>query len=85
MRLTYRTARALMAVAEHHGASNRTVGASAGIPDQGQVSKLLTRLHNLGLIDNTTAPSARDGPNAWTMTARGWEIHGAIAERTSNA
>lgn len=89
MRLTYRTVRTLMAVAElgRGGSypSNRTVGASAGIPDQGQVSKLLTRLHNLGLIDNTTAPSARGGPNAWTLTARGWEIHAAIAERTSSA
>jgi AcrR family transcriptional regulator len=85
MRLTYRTVRTLMAVAEHPGASNRTVGASAGIPDQGQVSKLLTRLHNLGLVDNTTAPSTRGGPNAWTLTARGWEIHGAIAERTASA
>jgi AcrR family transcriptional regulator len=85
MRLTYRTVRTLMAVAECPGASNRTIGASAGIPDQGQVSKLLTRLHNLGLIDNTTAPSARGGPNAWTLTARGWEIHGAIAERTASA
>jgi AcrR family transcriptional regulator len=85
MRLTYRTVRVLMAVAEQPGSSNRAVGARAGIPDQGQISKLLARLHSLGLIDNTAAASTRGAPNAWTLTARGWEIHGAIAERTSNA
>ncbi len=85
MRLTYRTVRVLMAVAEQPGSSNRAVGARAGTPDQGQISKLLARLHNLGLIDNTTASSARGEPNAWTLTARGWEIHGAIAERTAGA
>jgi AcrR family transcriptional regulator len=85
MRLTYRTVRVLMAVAEQPGSSNRAVGVRAGIPDQGQISKLLARLHSLGLIDNTAASSARGAPNAWTLTARGWEIHAAIAERTSNA
>jgi AcrR family transcriptional regulator len=85
MRLTYRTVRTLMAVAEHPGTSNRTIGAAADIPDQGQVSKLLARLHNLGLIDNATTTSARGGPNAWTLTARGWEIHAAIAAQTSSA
>src|SRR6202035_3547365 len=78
MRLTYRTVRTLIAVAEQPGSSNRTVGARAGIPDQGQVSKLLARLHTLGLIENTVPPSARGAPNAWTLTTRGWEIHGAI-------
>jgi AcrR family transcriptional regulator len=85
MRLTYRTVRVLMAVAEQPGSSNRAVGASAGIPDQGQISKLLTRLHSLGLIENSGAGSARGEPNAWTLTARGWEIHGAIAQQTSTS
>lgn len=89
MRLTYRTVRVLVAVAELGGRgsypSNRAVGAHAGIADQGQISKLLTRLHNLGLIDNSGAGSARGEPNAWTLTARGWEIHGAIAQQTSSA
>jgi AcrR family transcriptional regulator len=87
MRLTYRTVRVLMAVAELGGGgpypSNRAVGARAGISDQGQISKLLARLHSLGLIDNSNAGSARGEPNAWTLTARGWEIHGAIAGQTS--
>jgi len=85
MRLTYRTVRTLIAVAEQPGSSNRAVGAHAGIPDQGQVSKLLARLHNLGLIENTAPPTARGEPNAWTLTTRGWEIHGAIAQQTAGA
>jgi AcrR family transcriptional regulator len=84
MRLTYRTVRVLTAVAEQPGSSNRAVGASAGIPDQGQISKLLTRLHTLALIENTGAGSTRGEPNAWTLTARGWEIHGAIARQTTS-
>ncbi len=85
MRLTYRTVRTLIAVAERPGSSNRAVGACAGIPDQGQISKLLTRLHHLGLVDNNTASSARGEPNAWTLTTRGWEIHRTITQQTSTS
>ena len=88
MRLTYRTVRVLMAVGELGGGgsypSNRAVGARAGIPDQGQISKLLARLHTLGLIENTGAGSTRGEPNAWTLTTRGWEIHRAIARQTAS-
>ena len=40
MRLTYRTVRVLVAVDAHPNGSNRTIGETAGIKDQGQVSKL---------------------------------------------
>jgi AcrR family transcriptional regulator len=79
MRLTYRTVRVLMAVAAQPGGSNRQVADVAGITDQGQISKLLGRLHNLGLIENTGAGSKRGAPNAWTLTAKGWEIETTIA------
>jgi AcrR family transcriptional regulator len=78
MRLTYRTVRVLTAVAAQPGASNRQVADAAEITDQGQISKLLGRLHNLGLIENTGAGSRRGAPNAWTLTAKGWEIENAI-------
>ena len=48
MRMTYRTALVLEQVAGYPGASNRVIGEGAGIPDQGQVSKLLARLEGLG-------------------------------------
>jgi AcrR family transcriptional regulator len=75
MRLTYRTARVLKAIGERPGASNREVADQAGIVDQGQISRLLSRLEGLGLIANMGG-NAGGGPNrgsanAWTLTPRG--------------
>jgi AcrR family transcriptional regulator len=47
MRLTYRTVRVLVAIGAHPGASNREIAEGSGIADQGQISKLLTRLQRL--------------------------------------
>jgi AcrR family transcriptional regulator/DNA-binding MarR family transcriptional regulator len=80
MRFTYRTMRVLMSVAEQPGSSNRTISESAGIPDQGQASKLLARLHRLGLIENEGGDPARGEPNAWTLTTTGRDVHDSIAE-----
>jgi AcrR family transcriptional regulator len=79
MRFTYRTMRVLMAVAERPGSSNRMVGQTAGIGDQGQASKLLARLHRLGLIENQGGDPARGEPKAWTLTATGRQVHDTIA------
>jgi AcrR family transcriptional regulator len=85
MRLTYRTVRVLMAVGAHPGVSNRRVGDAAGISDQGQISKLLKRLRRLGLIENKGAGAARGEPNAWTLTERGREVHGAISAQSTRS
>ncbi|HEY2141950.1 MAG TPA: TetR family transcriptional regulator [Solirubrobacteraceae bacterium] len=77
MRLTNRTLRVLAAIAERPGGSNRQVAETAGVSDQGQISKLLTRLHRLGLIHNTDRGRAKGEPNAWTLTAKGGQIEGA--------
>jgi hypothetical protein len=74
MRLTYRTIRVLMAVAAHPGSSNREIGLVSGISDQGQISKLLTRLVKLELIENSLTGRARGAPNAWVLTPKGAEI-----------
>jgi AcrR family transcriptional regulator len=79
MRFTYRTMRVLVSVAENPGSSNRTVGHSAGIADQGQASKLLARLHKLGLIENRGGDPARGEPNAWILTLTGQQVHDSIA------
>ena len=79
MRLTYRTMRVLVAVAENPGSSNRTIGQSAGIADQGQASKLLARLHKLDLIENRGGDPARGEPNAWVLTLTGQQVHDSIA------
>lgn len=79
MRLTYRTVRVLLAVAATPGGSNRHIADASGITDQGQISKLLARLHRLGLIQNTGAATIRGAPNSWILTDRGWQIQAALA------
>ena len=80
MRLTYRTTRVLAAIGAHPGSSNREVGMAAEMRDQGQVSKMLTRLAKLGLIENLPEGLARGSANAWALTAKGREIERAIGE-----
>ncbi len=79
MRFTYRTMRVLVSVAENPGSSNRTIGQSAGIGDQGQASKLLARLHKLDLIENRGGDPTRGEPNAWILTPTGQQVHDSIA------
>lgn len=83
MRLTYRTVRVLMAIAVNPGSSNRIVADTAEVTDQGQMSKLLARLHDIGLIQNTGGGASRGEPNAWTLTDKGWQVQGAITAQTS--
>ncbi len=79
MRLTYRTVRVLLAIAANPDASNRQVGAAAGIDDQGQISKLLARLEKLGLVHNNGAGQVRGAPNAWLLTKKGAEVEQLVA------
>ncbi|MGA9285294.1 MAG: TetR/AcrR family transcriptional regulator [Solirubrobacteraceae bacterium] len=75
IRFTYRTARTIAVIAENPGASNRVVGEQAGIADQGQISKLLSRLYRHGLIESQPGGRAKGDPYAWTLTDRGWTVH----------
>ncbi len=85
MRLTYRTVRVLDAVAANPDASNRQIGDTAGISDQGQISKLLARLARLGLIDNAPGASDKGLANKWRLTERGQGIQRAIEEPRGGA
>jgi AcrR family transcriptional regulator/DNA-binding MarR family transcriptional regulator len=78
MRLTYRTLVVLSAIATDPGASNRQIADRAGVRDQGQISKLLARLHNLGLIHNTGQGQPTGEPNAWTLTPQGTQVQQAL-------
>jgi AcrR family transcriptional regulator len=81
MRLTYRTIRVLLAIGELGGRgcypSNRQVADAAGIRDQGQVSKLLARLSQLGLV-LTAGERVKGEPNAWRLSERGEEVRGVL-------
>jgi AcrR family transcriptional regulator len=83
MRITYRTVRVLMVIASEPGANNREIARQAGISDQGQVSKLLTRLQHLGLAENAGEGHARGAPNAWRLTAKGEQVEHAIRLQTT--
>jgi AcrR family transcriptional regulator len=86
MRLTYRTVRVLLAIADlgvsGSPPSSREVSDAAGVADQGQISKLLWRLEHLGLIANRTQHHGRGEPNAWTLTAKGEDVARAIRAQT---
>ncbi|HLM86590.1 MAG TPA: TetR family transcriptional regulator [Solirubrobacteraceae bacterium] len=74
IRLTYRTVRTLEAIFEQPGASNREIADTCGITDQGQVSKLLSRLEGLGFTENRGLGQERGLPNAWYLTEGGIKI-----------
>ncbi len=80
-RLTYRTVRVLRAIAELPAGSNREVAERAGIVDQGQISKILTRLEYQGLVVNQGGHSmARGTPNSWWLTERGEALERELRE-----
>jgi AcrR family transcriptional regulator len=81
LRLTYRTIRVLIAIAEAPGANNRQISRAAGIVDQGQISKLLRRLEALELVENVNSGDAKGRPNAWYLSALGATVQRATGGR----
>jgi AcrR family transcriptional regulator len=81
IRFTYRTARVLATIASSPRVSNRLVADTAGIVDEGQMSRLLTRLQRSGLVENHGEGKPRGEPNAWTLTERGEAVHLALGVR----
>jgi AcrR family transcriptional regulator len=81
IRVTYRTVRVLMAIAETPNASNRVIATNAGIVDQGQISKLLRRLEGLELIENSGLGQARGAANSWRLTKLGTQVQRATEGR----
>ena len=81
IRFTYRTARVLATIAANAGASNRNVADSSGVSDDGQMSRLLTRLERAGLIENGGEGRVKGEANAWTLTQRGEAVQAALAGR----
>jgi AcrR family transcriptional regulator len=74
LRLTYRTARVLTTILDVPGVNNREVAERSGIRDAGQVSKLLSRVANLRLIENRGLGQASGTANAWYLTKRGEDV-----------
>jgi AcrR family transcriptional regulator len=81
MRLTYRTVRVLTFIGENPGPSNREIAEGAGIADQGQISKLLTRLERLQLVHNVGEGQIMGSSNEWYLTDRGAQVERATRPR----
>jgi AcrR family transcriptional regulator len=77
-RITYRTLRVLATIDAAPGLSNRAVAAAAGIRDQGQVSKLLSRMESRGLVRNDGLGRLKAGANSWVLTPRGSAVARAV-------
>jgi AcrR family transcriptional regulator/DNA-binding PadR family transcriptional regulator len=71
-RLTVRSQLVLTVVGEYPGLSNQRVSELARISDQGQISRLMVRLTDQGLLENTSELPGQ--PKAWRLTPEGEEV-----------
>jgi AcrR family transcriptional regulator/DNA-binding MarR family transcriptional regulator len=69
-RLTIRTQMVLTAVATRVGVNNREVSELVGVSDQGQISRLMMRLAEQGLVENMRG-DVQGLAKAWRLTPRG--------------
>jgi AcrR family transcriptional regulator/DNA-binding MarR family transcriptional regulator len=83
-RPTLRTFAVLSAIAERPGLNNREVSDCAGIVDQGQISRLLWRLEDLGLAQNTGGHE-QGTPKAWSLTPLGEQALHASRPHSAHA
>jgi AcrR family transcriptional regulator len=71
MRLTSRTAQVLQTISRQPGMSNRAIAQGVGIGDEGQISRLLSRLRRLKLIEDYPSAVAIGTTKAWRLTPDG--------------
>ncbi len=83
--MTYRTALVLEAIAQAPGISNLGVARHAQVNDQGQISKLLSRLERHGLVQNTGRGQTQGAPNEWRLTPAGQKTQQSIRDRQEQA
>jgi AcrR family transcriptional regulator/DNA-binding MarR family transcriptional regulator len=69
-RLTVRTQMALATVANHPDLNNREVSELIGLADQGQISRMMRRLVEQGLVENVSGNTRRLA-RAWRLTPQG--------------
>jgi AcrR family transcriptional regulator len=74
MRLTRRTAQVLRVIATRPNSSNAAIAEIVGIGDQGQISRLLARLRDFGLIADRSPQSPPSAGKAWRITRAGEKL-----------
>jgi hypothetical protein len=83
VRTTYRTTRVLDAIADRPRSNNREIADAAGLRDEGQTSKLLSRLEQRGLIENVGLGAAYGEPNEWLLTSAGRRVLSTTRRRSA--
>lgn len=83
VRATYRTTCVLDAIAEAPRSNNREIANAAGLRDEGQTSKLLSRLEQRGLIENVGLGAAYGEPNEWLLTGAGRRVLETVPPRVA--
>jgi hypothetical protein len=78
LRLAPVRTRALLHIATHPYASNRGIAAGIGIGSDAQISRLLARMQDLGLVVNHAQPENHGGANAWQLTVDGRRLVRAL-------
>jgi hypothetical protein len=68
----------LAAVGAEPGLNNKELSERAGITDQGQMSKLLSRLAGHSLTVNTGEGQAKGETNVWILTRKGTDLLHAV-------
>jgi DNA-binding MarR family transcriptional regulator len=74
----HREIEVLRVLAAAPGLNNTQVALRVGVRDHGHISRLLSRLARLGLIENTPSPGRPAGVKAWRLTVSGEQLHAAI-------
>ncbi len=76
VRLTDARLAAMRAISGQPGLSNRGVSEATSLKDQGHMSRLLKRLSDLGVIENTGGGRRLGTANSWYLTATGRQVLG---------
>jgi AcrR family transcriptional regulator len=76
---SHRLRSCLQYVADHPNASNQAIGENIGVSHSGQLSMLLARLHDAGVLDKNCGSPGR--PNAWRLSPYGDEVARSLFRR----
>jgi DNA-binding MarR family transcriptional regulator len=82
-RLNPRAVSVLLVIADDPGLNNQVVSRRSGVKDQGHISRILRRLHRLGLIENFSHTGV-SASNAWRLTTSGRAIESALRREAAN-
>jgi DNA-binding MarR family transcriptional regulator len=85
-RLNHSAVSVLGVIAAEPGLNNREVALRAALnKDPGQISRLLSRMARLGLIEGTRNPRSTPAAKAWRLTASGEQVEAAVRREAAAA